>query len=263
MITGGISGSIGPLIGFIGNTPLAFTTANPVIGGAWTTMVAVADVFLGLLITVKAMQVMYGQSTGAVYLPVSQFVPRAILTAILIHLSALLGQDLILLNNALCGLVRADVMAFINQVNGGAFNGGQAAGISAVLTMVFIFSLLRVILQALKRIVFFNVLFVLSGPAFLMSFDAQTAPWFAFWARTYLVTIFTQFFQFLTFGLGFQFLIATRLTGPTGFLLAIAMLNLTAEIPGLLSRFATSAGASTAGIGSVVRSAVLAGALFV
>ena len=46
-------------------------------------------------------------------------------------------------------------------------------------------------------------------------------------------------------------------------LLAIAMLNLTAEIPELLSRFAASAGASVAGAGSLVRSAVTAAALFV
>jgi hypothetical protein len=196
-------------------------------------------------------------------MPVGQFVPKVILTALLMHLSFILGQDLILLNNLLCGLVQANVMDFIKQVNGGQpFNAGQALGITAVLAVVFTISLVRVIFQAVKRIVFFNVLFVLSGPAFLMSFDAQTAPWFSFWARTYLVTIFTQFFQFLTFGLGFQFLIATKQTGLTGFFLAIAMLNLTAEIPGLLSRFSATAGATTAGIGSLVRSAITAAALF-
>jgi hypothetical protein len=163
----------------------------------------------------------------------------------------------------LCELVQANVMDFIKQVNGGQpFNAGQALSITAVLAVVFTISLVRVIFQAVKRIVFFNVLFVLSGPAFLMSFDAQTAPWFSFWARTYLVTIFTQFFQFLTFGLGFQFLIATKQTGLTGFFLAIAMLNLTAEIPGLLSRFSATAGATTAGIGSLIRSAITAAALF-
>ena len=95
-----------------------------------------------------------------------------------------------------------------------------------------------------------------------MSFHPQTAAWFSFWARTYLVTIFTQFFQFLTFGLGFQFLLVSKQTGLTGFLLAIAMLNLTAEIPGLLARFATSAGATAPGIGQFVRSAVTVAALF-
>jgi hypothetical protein len=73
----------------------------------------------------------------------------------------------------------------------------------------------------------------------------------------------TQFVQFLTLALGMQFLIATKLTGPAGFLLAIALLNLTAEIPGLLSRFASTAGASVSGVGGLVRSAITAAALFV
>jgi hypothetical protein len=259
----GVSGPIQPLIQLMGNTPLQYTTANPVVIGVWTTLTAAADAFLVLLVTVKAIQMMYGQSTGTLYMPVSQFLPKLILTAILIHLSFLLGQDLLIFNNQLCALVQANGQDFIRQVNGGQpFTVGQNLGLAAVLAVVFTFSLIRVLLQAIKRIVFFNVLFVLSGPAFLMSFDAQTAPWFAFWARTYVVTIFTQFFQFLTFGLGFQFLVATKQTGLTGFFLAIAMLNLTAEIPGLLSRFSATAGANTAGIGAIVRSAITASLLF-
>jgi hypothetical protein len=72
-------------------------------------MTAVADAFLGLIVVLGAMQMMYGQSTGTLYMPVSQFVPKLILTAILIHLSFLMGQDLLVLNNLLCGLVHANV----------------------------------------------------------------------------------------------------------------------------------------------------------
>lgn len=263
-LLGGISGPVQPLIPLIGNTPLGLSTANPVVDAAWTTMTVVADALLGLLITVKVIQVMYGQSTGAIYLPLSQFVPKAILVAILIHLSAILGQDLIILNNALCGLVKGSVQDFILQVNGGhPFDAGQNLGLATVLAVVFAFSLVRVIFQALKRIVFFNLLYVLSGPAFLLSFDEQTAPWFGFWARSFVATAFTQFLQFLALGLGLQFLLATKQTGPTGFLLGVAMLNFTAEIPGLLARFSATAGANTAGIGSLARAAITAGSLFV
>ena len=254
---GGIGDALQPLINLMGTTPLEFTTANPVVDASWRTMTAVADSFLVLIVIIGAIQIMYAQSTGTLSLPISQFVPRILLTAILMHLSFILGQDLLILDNLLCGLVRANVLDFIRQVNGGhLFDGQQSLSITFVLTVVTIFSLVRVILQAVKRIVFFDVLFVLSGPAFLMSLHPQTAPWFAFWTRTYLVTVFTQFFQFLTFGLGFQFLIATKQTGPTGFILAIALLNLTAEIPALLARFAASAGASAGGIGTLVRGAI-------
>lgn len=253
----GFMQAIQPLVNLIATTPLEFTTANDVVIGGWNTMTAVADAFLALIVIVGAIQIMYGQSTGTLYMPVSQFVPKVILTAILIHLSFIIGQDLIILNNSLCGLVRADVQGFIRQVNRGQlFNNTQTLGLTVVLTIVFGISLIRVLFQAVKRVIFFDVLFVLSGPAFLLSFHPQTAPWFAFWARTYLVTIFTQFLQFLTFGLGFQFLIATKQTGFTGMVLAIAMLNLTAEIPALLSRFSASAGASAGGIGNLVGTAI-------
>ncbi len=125
-----------------------------------------------------------------------------------------------------------------------------------VMTIVFGIGLFRVIFQAIKRVIRFNVLFVLSGPAFLTSFHPATAPVFSSWIRLYVVTIFEQFIQFLTFGLGLQFLIATKQTGLTGFILAIAMLNLTAEIPRLLERFGAAAGGQGGGLGSLVSTAV-------
>jgi hypothetical protein len=49
----------------------------------------------------------------------------------------ILGQELILLNNLLCGLVQASVMDFIKQVNGAEpFHAGQARGITALLAVV-------------------------------------------------------------------------------------------------------------------------------
>ncbi|RAQ98537.1 hypothetical protein [Thermogemmatispora tikiterensis] len=250
------------LVDLIITTPPEFTTANRVVIGVWTTMTAVADAFFVLILIIGATQIMYSQSTGTLSMPLSQLLAKAIVTALLIHLSFFIEQDLLMLNNLLCALLPADVQGLIRQVNGGqSFNNTQLLSLSFVLTIVAGLSFIRIIFQAVKRIVFFNVLFVLSGPAFLLSFHPQTAPWFAFWARIYVVTIFTQFLQFLTFELGFQFLIATERTGLTGMILAIALLNLTAEIPGLLSRFAATPGATTTGIGNLVGIAIRAAAL--
>ena len=263
-ILNGIDGAITPLVNLIGNTPLEFTTANAVVNATWLTMTALEDGLLGIYVITKLIQMMYGDATGTVHKPLGQFMGRAILTIILIHASAFLGQQLILLMNALCDLVRVNIQDFVGQVNGGKpFDTNQGFGLSVVLGLVFGFGLIRLVFQAAKRVVFFNVLYVFSGPAFLMSLDEQTKPWFQFWFRTYMTTILTQFFQFLTFGLGFQFLIATKQTGFTGFMLAIAMLYLTAEIPGLLSRFAASSGANEQGLNGLVRGAAVAAALFI
>ena len=258
-IGNGLTNAITPILGLIGNTPLNLTTENPVIHGTWLTMVGVADAFLGLYVTMKLIQIMHGDATGTAHMPLERLIPRIILTVILIHASAFLGQELLIIVNALCALIQTNVQDFVRQVNGGqAFDAHQSFGLAVVLGLVFILSLVRVVFQAIKRVVLFNVLFALSGPAFLMSLDEQTSAWFQFWFRTYLVTGLEQFFQFLTFGLGFQFLISVKQTGFTGFLLAIAILNLTAEIPSLMSRIASSTGASAPGIGTVVRGAVTA-----
>jgi hypothetical protein len=185
----GLSGAIQPLINLIGFTPLELSTANPIVDAGWQLMVGAADAFLGLIVIVGAIQVMYGQSTGTLYMPIGQFLSKAMLTVVLIHLSFIMGQDLIILNNELCGLFHIQIQDFIRQVNGGQpFNAGQTLSLSAVLAIVFAVSLLRVAFQAVKRVVFFNVLFVLSGPAFLLSFHPQTSAWSAYWGRTFVVT---------------------------------------------------------------------------
>lgn len=259
----GLFTALGPIEMLIGNTPLNYATGNPVVMGAWTTMTAIADSFLGLYVIVKLIQMMHGEATGTTHLPIGQFVPRVILTVILIHASAFLGQELLLLVNALCDIVLANVQNFIMQINNGQlFNTGQTIGFGAVLGIVFGINLWRLVFQAVKRIVLFDVLFVFSGPAFLMSLDMQTAPWFQFWLRLYLITIFTQFFQFLTFGLGIQFLTATKQTGFPGFVLAVAMLNITVEIPGILSRFSGSSGGGTQGLEGLISGAMTAASLF-
>jgi len=262
-ILGGLSDPLQPLIALIGNTPLGLSTANPIVNAGWLAMTVVADGVLGLIVTVAAIQVMYGQATGTLYMPIGQFVSRAILTGVLIHASGILLQDILILNNELCGALHLQVQQFIMQVNGGhPFDGGQTLNLTTVLAIVFGVSLVRVVFQAVKRVVFFDLLYVLAGPAFLMSFHPGTSAWFAYWLRTILTTAFSQFLQFLALSLGIQFLLASKQTGGTGFLIAAAMLNLTAEIPDLLARFAASAGASVPGAGSLLRSAITAAAVF-
>ncbi len=124
-----LSGPIAPLVNMISSTSLAFTTQNAIVIAGWRTMTVVADVFLGLFIVIGAIQMMYGDTTGSLRMPVGQFVGKAILTAILIHLSAFIGEQLLLLNNLLCGLVGANIQDFVRGVNNGhLFKNGQAIG---------------------------------------------------------------------------------------------------------------------------------------
>jgi hypothetical protein len=84
----GILGPLQPLlIQFLGNTPLALTVNNQVVMGAWGTVLALADAFFLLLLMVGAIQIMIAQSTGTLALPLDQFVPKAIVTVLLMNLS--------------------------------------------------------------------------------------------------------------------------------------------------------------------------------
>ncbi len=260
-----LSGPLQPLVSLVMTMPLELTTRNTIVMQGWTTLVAVSDALLGLIVVIGTIQMMYGQQTGTLYLPVGQFLAKAIVTAVLIHLSGFLGQELLLFNNQLDTLVPADAQAFARLANAGQnLNQGQLLILATVLTVVFGIGFIRILFQAVKRIIRFNLLFVLSGPAFLASLHPYSAPFFSAWARLYVTTIFEQFVQFLTLGLGLQFLLATHQTGFTGFVLACAMLYMTAEIPRLLERFGAAAtgGAQGSALGSLVRTAVSAALLF-
>jgi hypothetical protein len=111
----GISGPFNSLVPLLGNTPLPLTTTNAVVSGTWMVITGVANAFLGLIVVIAAIQMLYGQTTGTLYISPGLFVPKLVLTIVLVNLSQLIGQDLILLNNALCGLVRVDVANFIQQ----------------------------------------------------------------------------------------------------------------------------------------------------
>ena len=253
---------LGPLTDLIKSTPLELTTGNQIVIAAWHIMTTVADIFLGLFIIVGVIQIMYGQSVGRLGMPIGQFVGKAILTAILIHLSAFIGQTLLVLNNLLSQLVPANVMDFIQRTNNGQLlNNQQGLLVILFLTLIFFIGIFRVIFQTVKRIIRFNVLFVLSGPAYLTSFLPGTAPVFSAWVRLFVVTIFEQFVQFLTLGLGIQFLIAIQQNGFLGIVLSATMVNLTAEIPKLLERFGAAA-SSQGGLGNLVNTAVKVAFLF-
>jgi hypothetical protein len=262
----GITNVVTPLENLLVVTPPAFTTANPLVRVAWTTMTTIADAMLGLFLVTGALQRLYSEREGALHLPVGQFLFRATLTATLIQISALFGQDLLAVNNFLCILVR-DILGQSALLLRLPATAGQSLLVAALLELVFLFGLIRVLLQALLRIAWFNVLFVLSGPALLCTFpvgapfQASTVPVFVWWLRNYLVTAFTQFVQFLTLDLGFQVLTsAARPAGLVGFLFAVAALNLAAEIPRLLSHL--GAVPDSTGIGRLVGGATRAALFF-
>ncbi|GCE09193.1 hypothetical protein [Dictyobacter aurantiacus] len=249
-----ILGPLQPLFTrFMSSTPLELTTTNRVVVGAWETTLAVADAFFLLLIIFGAIQIMVSESTGTLTLPLNQFVPKILVTALLMNLSFFFGQDLLIFNNVLCGLVNANLDGFFNTINNGArITQGQGALLYLGVIILLNFTMIRLVFQAFERFVLWNLLFVLSPLAFLCSFLPQTSSFFSFWGRMFVVVTFTQFIQFLAFALGLALLASAGQNGVSGILLAIAMLFLVAKVPDLLARFPSMSIQGSQGIGRVI-----------
>jgi hypothetical protein len=255
----GILGPLQPLlVRFMSNTPLDLTTANQVVTGIWGTVLSISDAFFLLLIIIGTIQIMISHSTGTLTLPLNQFVPKIIVTALLMNLSFFFGQDLLIFNNMLCGAVNANLDGFFNQINNGAkITQGQGLLLYLGVIIVLNITLIRLIFQAFERLVLWNLLFVLSPLAFLLSFLPQTSSVFSFWGRMFVIVTFTQFVQFLAFALGLALLADSRQNGFSGVLLAIAMLFLVAKIPDLLGRFPSIGVQGSQGIGRVISTVII------
>lgn len=254
-----ILGPLGPtLIHFMQNTPENLTTSNPIVQTAFTSMLAVSNGFFLLLIILGAMQIMMAQTTGTLSVPLSQFVPKILLTALLMNLSFFFCKNLLDFNNALCELVSGNLVTFFNAVNRGSRITVGEAILLYVGVVVFMNVLLVILLlQVFERVALWNLLLVFAPIAFLCSFLPHTSTFFSFWGRMFVVVTFTQFVQFLALALGLEMVATAGLHGIDGLFLAAAMLLLLTKIPGLLARF-SSLSLQGAGIGTVVSTVVLA-----
>lgn len=259
----GVLGPLQPLlVMFMSSTSLRLTIHNPVVIGAWGTMLAIANAFFALLIIIGTIQIMLAQSTGTLTLPLNQFVPKILVTALLMNLSFFFGQNLLIFNNDLCGVINANLDGFFATLNNGArITQGQGFLLYLGVIVVLNITLIRLIFQAFERLVLWNLLFVLAPLAFLLSFLPQTASVFSFWGRMFVMVTFTQFVQFLAFTLGLALLASSGQNGFSGTLLAIAMLFLVAKIPDLLARFPAMSVQGTQGIGRVIGSIIVAARL--
>ena len=239
-------------------TPLELTTTNQVVIGVWGTVLTIADAFFLLLIIIGTIQIMISNSTGLLTLPLSQFVPKIIMTALLMNLSFFFGQDLLIFNNLLCSAINANIGGFFNSINNGAkITQGQGLLLYLGLIILLNITLIRLIFQAFERLVLWNLLFVLAPLAFLFSFLPQTSTVFSFWGRMFVIVTFTQFVQFLAFALGLALLANAGQTGFSGILLAIAMLFLVAKIPDLLGRFPSMAVQGSQGISRIISTIII------
>jgi hypothetical protein len=258
----GILGPLQPLLfQFMTSTDQRLTYSNPVVLGVWTTMLAVADAALMLLIIVGTIQIMVSSSTGALSIPFSQFLPKIILTAIFVHLSSFFGSILIQFSNALCGVLNTHFNLLLRTVNNGdRITNGQSFLLQLGVILVLNFSLIRLLVQAFERLALWNLLFVVSPLALLCSMLPQMTPVAASWGRLFLVVTLTQFAQLLALTLGLALWTSTGLTGLPGSLLAIATLFLIARIPDALARFASLSFQGGGGAGQLLITTVLLGA---
>lgn len=259
----GVLGPLEPiLVQFMKQTPLELTSANTVVIGVWGTMLAIANAFFLLLIITGVIQMMISSSTGTLSIPLSQFVPKILVTGLLMNLSYFFGQDLLIVNNLLCGEVNANLGAFFNIINNGSrITFGQGFLLFFATSVLLNVGIVRLLFQTFERLGLWVLLFALGPLAFFCAFLPLTASVFSFWGRMFVVVTFTQFVQFLAFGLAIALLTSAGQNGLVGYLMAIAMLFLVTKIPNLLSRFPSMGGTNAQGIGHLISEAIIAARL--
>jgi hypothetical protein len=244
------------LFSFITSVPLQYTTENTIVIQAWTTMTIVADAFLGLFVIIGTIQIMYSDVTGGLRMPLGQFLAKAALTAILIQMSGFIGEQLLNLNNLLAGVAGDSAANFLQTLNADATNPSFNI-FSIILVVVLGVIALILIFQGIGRIARFNLLFVLSGPAYLLSFHPATEAIFGTWIRMLFATAFEQFVQFLALTLAIQFVQTTGLTNTAGLLLTIGVMGLTTQVPRMVGELIGSRSSKGGGgLGGIFKAAV-------
>src|SRR5260370_38988197 len=81
-----LAGPIAPLLNLTSTTPLEFTTHNAIVMQGWRAMTMVSDILLGLFIVIGAIQMIYGDTTGNLWMSVGQLITRVTLPALIINL---------------------------------------------------------------------------------------------------------------------------------------------------------------------------------
>jgi hypothetical protein len=234
------------LASFITSMPIMYTTGNPIVIAAWTTMTIVADTFLGLFVIIGTIQIMYSDAAGGLRMPLGTFLGRAVMHVIFIHLSPFMAEQLLNVNNLLSGVAGNSAGTFLQTVapapNGNIF--------TIILTIVLTLIIIRLEFQGIKRIVRFNLLFVLLGPAIIFGFFPATDNVTSTHLRILVATSFEQFVQFLALTLAIQFVRTIGTGNSAGLLLTIAVFTMVAEVPILLGQIIGSSSSRGGGGGA-------------
>jgi len=227
-------GSGGPGGGsFITSTPAASTYASPAVADLWGKVRLAADASLALIVAYSGVLIALGKVQRSPYDEALALLPRIGIGLALANGSLWLGQEAILLNNALCAAVGAALPGF-----------GQVAGTSPTLAdvlghLAYLLTGLLLILQMLMRLALVEVLLVLAPAGIVLYLLPGTRSWGEKWSGLFIAAVFTQFVQVLALKLGEALIGGSGGTGLLDFFTGIAVLVLVLKIPGLMGGYAS------------------------
>jgi len=215
--------------GFITSTPAGSTYASPAVADLWGKVQFAADASLALIVAYTGALIALGKVQRSPYDEALALLPRIGIGLALANGSLWLGQEAILLNNALCAAVGAALPAF-----------GQVAGQSPTLAdvlgrLAYLITGLLLILQMLMRLALVDVALVLAPAGIVLYLLPGTRSWGEKWSGIFVAAVFTQFVQVLALKLGETLIGGSGGTGLLDFFTGIAVLVLVLKIPALLS----------------------------
>ena len=232
-LIGQMIGSGGPAGGgFITSTPPGSTYASPAVADLWGKVRLAADASLALIVAYSGVLIALGKVQRSPYDEALALLPRIGIGLALVNGSLWLGQEAILLNNALCASIGAALPGF-----------GQVAGTSPTLAgvlgrLAYLLTGLLLILQMLMRLALVDVLLVLAPAGIVLYLLPGTRPWGEKWSGLFIAAVFTQFVQVLALKLGEALIGGGGGSGLLDFFTGIAVLVLVLKIPGLMGAYA-------------------------
>lgn len=222
-------------LNFISRTPPEGSYASPTVIALWSVTRLIADGAVGLLAMWGGFSVMAHRQHGVPYHEVLELLPRLVLGMLLANTSLFLAQQVIDLNNGLCGVIGLDRLPAWQAT----WPPAQLLADELAL-LVYLLIVLLLVLQMLMRLALLAVLLVLAPLAAVCWILPQTQGWSRLWVQAFTATVFTQFLQVVALKLGGAML--TDLTpapvtaSTLELILGIAVLALVLRLPALLAR---------------------------
>jgi hypothetical protein len=237
---------------FVTQTPPAMTYADGQVVALWGKARLAADALLALLVAVGGLLIALRQQGGRLYLGPAQLLQRAVVAAVLLNASLLLGQWAVDLTNGLAGAVGGALPPWDVPTAPGADVGALLGRFAYLVASLFLLAFMAI------RVLLVDVALVTAPLALVACVIPLTQGIFARWLSMFAGYLLIQVPMVLTLAIG-QGVLGVAGGGPAAIVLGIAAFVAVFKLPGVFGVGSHASGTGVAGALLLVQGAERAG----